>query len=56
MCATDSSAKSPSAIAGASIAGLDGEPELLKGIALVAAWLVVFGLASGLRFVRTDVD
>ncbi len=44
------------AIAGASIAGLDGEPELLKGIALVAAWLVVFGLASGLRFVRTDVD
>lgn len=43
-------------IAGNELAGATEDPNLGRGILVTAAWLVVLGLASGVRFLRTDVE
>jgi ABC-2 type transport system permease protein len=45
-----------SAIAGNELGGAVDDPNVLRGVLVTLAWLAVLGLASGLRFLRTDVE
>lgn len=44
------------AVVGTELAGITEDPDLGRGLLITAAWLTLFGVVSGLRFLRADVD
>lgn len=43
-------------IVGNELAGVSDDPNLGRALLITAAWLAVFGVSSGLRFLRSDVN
>lgn len=42
-------------VVGSELAPVNEDPDLVRALIVTAAWLTLFGLASGLRFLRSDV-
>ena len=43
-------------VVGDELSGFSDDPEIGRALLVTAAWLLVFGLASSLRFLRSDVE